>query len=453
MALTKEQFEAKVKAGQPIALDEFPADTELNFANLNALIKTNLESGNKAAVDAVLKELGAKTAHEFFSKDEDVQTVNDSLIDASVFSKAYTAPRTLDPKVDGAELGKQLLKGSGPFIKLGPEMETFADMLRCRFKADNMIRKGIDVKSYGDRVTAGYKANGMNETTSADGGATVPVEYAATVIEFAVRQSALLSMVTRQPMKSSSLKIPRLVQSAGSYFGQISLHWIDEAATKVPTTPQFEQLTFEAEKLIGVVALTDELIADSSINIINYVTGLFVRALQYEWERVILDGSGTGQPLGVINDPTINIVARINENTIGYADLLNMEAAMDENFINLDWVTRRTTSTTLRNLRDNNNGLLFTEKWSEMQNEKTMFRNLNGFPVHYTRNVPRIGNKGDIVLGEWQYYILAVRQDITIDTSRDVYFLTDEQAVRFVCRLDGMPGVPEAFTILDEMRS
>jgi HK97 family phage major capsid protein len=40
---------------------------------------------------------------------------------------------------------------------------------------------------------------------------------------------------------------------------------------------------------------------------------------------------------------------------------------------------------------------------------------------------------------------------MTIDTSRDALFFTDETAVRFVMRMDGAPGVSEAFVVLDNV--
>jgi HK97 family phage major capsid protein len=66
-----------------------------------------------------------------------------------------------------------------------------------------------------------------------------------------------------------------------------------------------------------------------------------------------------------------------------------------------------------------------------------------------TRNVPALGSKGDIVLGDMSYYIWAVRQDMTIDLSKDVRFFYDETVVRFVMRMDGFPGVSIAFAILN----
>jgi HK97 family phage major capsid protein len=43
-----------------------------------------------------------------------------------------------------------------------------------------------------------------------------------------------------------------------------------------------------------------------------------------------------------------------------------------------------------------------------------------------------------------------MRQEMTIDTSRDYLFNYDQTALRFVVRQDGAPGVSEAFVVLDD---
>jgi HK97 family phage major capsid protein len=62
-----------------------------------------------------------------------------------------------------------------------------------------------------------------------------------------------------------------------------------------------------------------------------------------------------------------------------------------------------------------------------------------------------MGVQGDIVLGDLGYYLWALRQDMTIDTSKDARFFYDQTVVRFVMRMDGQPGVSEAFSILDNV--
>ena len=75
---------------------------------------------------------------------------------------------------------------------------------------------------------------------------------------------------------------------------------------------------------------------------------------------------------------------------------------------------------------------------------------LLGYQVVKTRNVPALGSRGDLVLGDLGFYIWAMRQEMTIDTSRDYLFNYDQTALRFVVRQDGAPGVSEAFSVLDD---
>jgi len=455
--MTKEEFEAKIKTGAMIAMKDIPEDTEITPAILNMLIEQNVKQGNEAALAEFKKAMAATERKEIFPGIEDTfgtgvaESYGKSVIDTRFFHKNYI--RGGSSKDDGIMLGRQLKSGNGPFIQLSPEMETFAKMIKCQFDPTKMAMQKIDVKEYNSAVALQYKSSGMNETVSADGGALVPVEYYATIIEFAIAQSRILPKVFRIPMASNSLKVPKLTQAAGSYFGGVTLYWKSEGELKPGTVPAFEQLSFSAHKLIGLVYLTDELIEDSLLNIVNYVTGLFASAFQYETERVILNGDGTTQPLGIRNDPTINIVARAQENTIGFADLLNMDASIDENFANLDWVSRKATFAALRNLRDNNQAPIFTADYNTQVGQPLVPASMLGYPVNTTRNVPTIGNLGDIILGDFRHYIWTPRQELRIESSNAPRFIYDETTVRFVARMDGKPGVSCAFAILDEMRS
>jgi HK97 family phage major capsid protein len=268
------------------------------------------------------------------------------------------------------------------------------------------------------------------------------------VIEFATAQSALIPKVWRIPMTSLTLRIPRLAQAAGSYFGGVTLYHPEEAELKHETKPSFDYLTFTAKKLIGIIPLSDEVVADSSINLINYITGLFVRAFQYRIEYELINGSGAaGQMLGVLNDPGINLVARQTVGTVVYDDLINLESALDENFTDLVWVSRRATINTLRKQKDTVGQPVYQYNWPLIGTGPTVL----DYPIIKTRNCPQLGQQGDLILGDWGFYIWAMRQDMTIDTSKDVRFFYDQIVVRFVMRMDGKPGVSIAFAVLDNV--
>jgi HK97 family phage major capsid protein len=116
-------------------------------------------------------------------------------------------------------------------------------------------------------------------------------------------------------------------------------------------------------------------------------------------------------------------------------------------------VTRKATLGTLRKLKDTNNQPIFHADYATFMGQPTTPPSLLGYPVVTTRNVPAMGSQGDVVLGDFGMYILAMRQDMRIDTSIHLKFDYDETAVRFVARLDGKPGVSIAFAVLNEATS
>jgi len=435
--------------------------------DLQGMIAEVVKTSTKAEIDELKADILKVNRGNIFPNqdgafgDGEVESLGGkgSIVDTSFFNKSFRpgVKKSYGNNpwmADGIAMGQQLVNIGGPFKRLSPEMETFAKIIKCGGTVARSRDAGIDITKHNETVKDHLKQAGLSEGVLADGGALVPIEFVATLIEFATQQSIILSKVWRMPMNTNIMRIPRLVQAAGSYFGGIVLYSPDEGGLKTHTQPELERLTFEAQKLIGLIYLTDELIADSMINIINYITGLFTRAFQYDLERrVIAAAAGAGPCLGIINDPAINIVPRQTAGTVGYQDVINLDNALDENFTDLAWMTRKVTQNTLVGLRDLNNRPIFMADYNVFGGELLHPPSMISYPVYRTRNVPAIGVQGDVILGDLSWYLLTMRQDLTIDSSIHVRFTTDEQCLRFVMRLDGMPAISIAFAILGDVES
>lgn len=381
------------------------------------------------------------------------ETFSGSIIDTGYFLKDYASKRGWGSVQKGSEVCSKFMSSGGPFVRLSPVMEKFATVMRHRAKFDDIERKGVfDTKDYESEIIEQYeKQFGFNvkALTTTDAGVLVPVEYLATVIEFATSQSAILSKLWRIPMGSLSLKIPKLVQAAGSYFGGIQLYHPDEGAEKIATKPSFDQLTLMAKKLMGLIHLTDELIADSSIAIVNYCTSLLVRAIRWQTEKEVIYGTGVGNQMrGIRNDPGINVKARTTAGTIKYDDLINLESSLDENFTDLTFLSRRATTNVLRKEKDSVGQPVYHDGFTTFLGAQ-MVPQLMGYPNIKTRNCLPLGAKGDIILGDLGFYLWGVRSDMKIDTSNSPRWIYDETSVRIVMRQDGLPGVAEAFSVLE----
>lgn len=427
---------------------------EIEIDELKGLLAETIKGMTFPQVEALRNEMKVAERKAIFphldpSNESIAETCGKSIIDTRAFRGGI---KSFDGSMNGYEIARKLHSAHGPWMHLGPQMEKFAEIIRVRGNADKMRAKGIDIQEYNKEVLDTItKATGP--LTLSDVGALVPIEFLATVIEFATAQSQILPRLWRIPMGSLTLRIPKLAQTAGSYFGGIKLYHPDEAGEKFATKPGFDTLIFTAKKLIGLIALTDELIADSAINIVNYVTSLFVRAFQWETEHEVIQGTGAGnQMTGIITDGNINVVPRQAEGSVEYDDLINLESSLDENFQDLTFISRRATVNTFRKQKDTAGQPVYHDGYSTMFGASVPPQ-LIGHPLIKTRNAKAMGSHGDIILCDPGFYIWAVRQDMSIDQSKDRYFEFDETAVRFVVRQDGAPAVSEAFSILDTKTS
>lgn len=429
---------------------------EIEMKDFKGILETAIANSVGSEIEELKKQMTDVQQKALFKDDGDgtgQETFAGSIIDSGYFQKDYMQRRGYGGNLFTSSIVSKFKSSSGPFVKLSPAMEKFAIILKHRGNIADIQSKGIfDTKEYRAELEEQYeKQFGINikALTETDAGALVPVEYLATVIEFATAQSPILSKVWRIPMGSLSMKIPKLVQAAGSYFGGIQLYHPDEGGIKTDTKPSFDTLTLTAKKLIGLMHLTDELIADSSIAIVNYCTTLMVRAIRWQTEKEVIYGTGAGnQMLGIRNDPGINLVTRATPGTIKYTDLIDLESSLDENFQDLTFLSRRLNVNALRKQVDTNGQPVYHDGFTTFLGAQ-MVAQLMGYPLIRTRNCLALGAKGDIILGDLGFYLWGVRSDMTIDTSNAPRYIYDETTIRIVMRQDGLPGVSEAFSVLD----
>jgi HK97 family phage major capsid protein len=408
-----------------------------------AALEKAIREGTLATIQAEMKNALKAEVKEIWDNSDGriMDKEGKTVVDTSFFQKGFSGMRTTgDPIMDGHSLGLRLAASGGPFLKLSPIMQRFAEHCKNRFA------KMYDPTEWNKEVDGWNKKDTMSGLTTTDAGALVPIEFLATVIEFATAQSQILPRLWKVPMNSLTMRIPYLSQAEGSYYGGIILYHPDELASKTVTEPSFSYKTFTAKKLIGLCPLSDELIMDSAINIINYITGLFVRAFQYKTEGEVVAGTGLlGQMTGILTDTGIKLVSRTTLGTVKYRDLLHLEAALDENFVDLTILTRRATVAELMLETDTVGQPVYKYEWPLAP----AGQQYHGYPMVKTRNIPLLGLKGDITLGDLGYYMWALRQDMTIDLSKERYFEYDATALRFVVRQDGQPAVSIAFAALN----
>jgi len=447
---------------------------KFDINSLTEMIKNIVQESTKEEIIQLKREIndfGRKSVFPHGDGNE-LQSIsgNDgdcSIIDTSHFKKSFNIKNALNFEHGSTMMGRELVSLGVPFKRLSKEMEQFAFIMKQKGNLLSAQQSGLNIKDYNNQCYEKYvkvgvnlgdlfqKQAGLSEGLLTHGGALVPIEFYTAIIEFAIAQSRILSQVWRLPMSRQVLNIPRLNQAANQYFGGIIMYSPGEGGEKTSSHPTFEQLTFTAKKRAALVHITDELIDDSAINIVNYLVALVTRAFQFDMEGRIISGvlNANIPCVGITQDPFITVTARQNAGQISYRDIFNMDANIDENFSDLSWLTRKASAIQLVSLVDNNNRPIFYDRYDTFSQSPTRIPQLLNYPVYYTRNCAQTGLTGDLILCDLGWYLVTMRQEMAIDVSNAPRFPFDETSVRFVSRYDGRAAVPEAFTYLGGVSS
>lgn len=275
----------------------------------------------------------------------------------------------------------------------------------------------------------------------------VPEEYRAELLELAPEPAMTLQKCTIVPTQTGTVDWPRLVQTDESENGGMAGTWIDEGGEKSSTEASFEQLQIKAYEYAAYTEITNRLLTKSVPSIEPIVSRLFRNTINGAIDFALLRGTGTGQPLGVINDTGVRFVGRATDNTIGYADLVNLEFALRANHrAGAEFVLQ---DQALRTLKLTTEGTTTSRPMFVASIANGLADRLIGYPYWGTHRLPTLGYTGDVVFGDWREYIVIMEEEIVVKRSEHYKFRNNVTAFTAHVVIGGRPGEPRAFAVLD----
>lgn len=289
------------------------------------------------------------------------------------------------------------------------------------------------------------------ESIGASGGFLVPTQQETNLLQWDdVGDHTLVeSRATVIRMRRRAVQIPVLNQvgtTAGQphWWGGVLAYWTEEAEYKDESQPSFKQIELVAHKLCCYTEASDELLEDSAVSLEDLLRASFAGVTAWERQDAFINGTGAGQPLGVIPAPATITVAPQAVNALAVADFVNMlEAFQGRNpvwFINRQWMS----DLLQLNGPAGNPSYVFIPNAREGA-PSTLF----GFPVFYVEQVPAPGNAGSVILADWSKYLIGDRQTITVDSTKVYRFRYDITSWRAVSRVDGQPWLSLPLTLSD----
>lgn len=373
---------------------------------------------HKAAVDSAYKSLEAKLNEQGTQISELLKYMQDS---PAIRKTGYYT-------VDGG--------------KADPNIKSVGDFMMAIVRGDETRL----AKHYGS-------TKDMDSTAGASGGYLVPTEFMPTLMQVNPFETPALSMVNRMTVNAPSGEIPALDQfftpTAGvgqtAAAGRVTTAIRAEGGTYTETQAQFEQIQWRVYDVAsGTVEVSKELRADSAIAVESLLTNLIRVAVNAKLEYFIWQGTGAGQPLGILNAPALVQVDADTNDAFVFADAVEMYSRLLTIGGRVAWTIHPSAIPDLAALAV---GSTMTTYVDSPQNALPM--RLLGFPIGQCEHLAQTNNPNDITLCDFSAYYLFERGGLYIDFSEHAAFTSGKDTWRFGQRVDGQPWLKSAITLAD----
>lgn len=280
------------------------------------------------------------------------------------------------------------------------------------------------------------------------GGFMLPVAFSPNVLSVQSESDPTAAYVTPLPMEAPIVKIAARVDKdhSSSVSGGLVVYRHAETTAVTPTRTQLEQLSFDAQELIGAAYATESLMADSPGSFIAMISAGFRDEFAAKILNEKLNGVGaSGQYLGVLNSPCLVTVAKETGQAADTIVTENIDkmAARCWRYNSAVWLANQTTRPQLRGLvRAVGTGGAPVPYFSVGDGQER----LDGRPIFFTEFAKAVGDVGDLILGDWSQFIEGIYQPLQQAESIHVRFLNHERTFKFWVRNCGMPWWRSALT-------
>lgn len=286
-----------------------------------------------------------------------------------------------------------------------------------------------------------------NESSGPDGGFAVPIEFAQGIISMALEEQSLLSMCDNTPISGNTMRFPK---DEGTPWGStgITATWEGEGNQTTPTKEsELKESELRLKKLKVLVPVTEELLADSTA-MSSHITRKMGMRLDWKVQDAIVNGIGSGQPLGITKSAAYVSQAKETSQT---ADTINTNniAKMFGRLImgagsNVVWLINPDAYNQVLTLVVGTQPV-WTPPQSGFMSAPSGF--LLGRPIIQTDTLQTLGDKFDVILANMSGYQAITKAGAAeMATSMHLWFDQDLTAFRLIFRMDGKPLLSAAVT-------
>jgi HK97 family phage major capsid protein len=271
------------------------------------------------------------------------------------------------------------------------------------------------------------------------GGYSVPEEYGAFLMDKSLESEIIRPRATVWAMGSETKKVPAFdgADRSTNLFGGISGEWLEEGQTGTRKVAKLRLIQLTAKKLACFSQASNELIADG-MSFEEMLAGALIKGIGWYMDYAFINGTGDGQPLGILNDPALITVVKEEDQsaaTITYQNVVNMFSRLAPScFSNAVWLANPSVIPQLLTMTITiGTGGAQIPVFKEEASRFTLL----GKEIIFTEKCPALGAKGDLILADLSQYAIGMRKEIALDRSNVPGWMEDMTDYRVIVRVDG----------------
>lgn len=279
-------------------------------------------------------------------------------------------------------------------VMMQVDKKTLIDTARDLAKADRSYQSTVDF------IESRQELRAMSVSSLTAGGALIPPELAAELVELLYARTVVLGLGARTLEFSSSINLGRMNSGATVYY-------VGEGSNITPSQPGFGELRMTGKKAAAIVPVTNELLRNPSVGADTIIRDDLLQAMALRRDLSALRGTGdTNQPKGLtkwINSSNVfNSTGTSTAQKV--ADLTKAIRLVDESNIPLDsggWAMSPRSKWALFATLDNNSNFVFAAQLAMGM--------LLGFPTRSTTQIPNNlggGSDSEVYFAAWNDLIM-----------------------------------------------
>lgn len=304
-----------------------------------------------------------------------------------------------------------------------------------------------DAKAFGEGFKVGEDGKALVEGTGTQGGYLVQTQIERQIIDVRELDNVLRPLCSTLNVNVTTLELDQITLGT-------SAGWVAELAQKPESASlTLASVTASIFTAAGLVTISNQLLADSNPAVDQLATRDLAKRLVALEEAAFLNGSGTGQPLGILNTPGLQTITMAvpGSGTVVAGPSGILDSTLDgiakvEGLYGSPTGILMHPRTWTAILKDKNSNGTYTYgspsdaviASPSLGQPRTIYngpsRTLWGVPVYLTNRMPtNLGsgtNESRIIIADFSEALILDRQGITVDNSSHVYFTSNQTVFR-----------------------